>query len=343
MKRNMNFRLRLSNFVEKLRRINQAFDRKFSGPFSEKDYHELARVVCEIAETGIGAEACLQRGCLPMKINYYSPVPDIADLEQRRVWDRRSELSGIDFLPNQQLALLARLGREFGDECKWPRTPTSDPLQFYTDNNSFSFGCAASLHCILRYFKPSRLIEVGSGNSSLVISSALVQNARNHSHQKCEYTIIDPYPGENIEGGLPGLNRLIKERVELLDTNKFDQLEKNDILFIDSSHTVRTGGDVNYLILDVLPRLAPGVIVHFHDISLPYEYSRIYFTNPSFRVFWAEAYLLQAFLSLNSRFEILLAMNYLMKDEPKHFSSAFPHFDPAKNWADSGSFWIRSK
>ena len=92
---------------------------------------------------------------------------------------------------------------------------------------------------------------------------------------------------------------------------------------------------------DVLPRLAPGVIVHFHDISLPYEYSKVYFTNPSFRVFWAEAYLLQAFLSLNNQFEILLAMNYLMKDELKHFSLAFPHFEPEKNWANSGSFWIR--
>jgi hypothetical protein len=134
---------------------------------------------------------------------------------------------------------------------------------------------------------------------------------------------------------------LIKERVELTDIKLFDQLRENDVLFIDSSHTVRTGGDVNYLILDVLPRLAPGVIVHFHDISLPYEYSQVYFTNPSFRVFWTEAYLLQAFLSLNSQYEILLAMNYLMSDCLEEFCSAFPHFEPAKNWANSGSFWIR--
>ena len=337
----MDFWAPLSNLISKVKRVSKVFDRKPSGSVSEKDPLELAGIVREMAETGIGTDACLERGCLPMLVHYYSPVPDIADLGQRRVWDSRSDLTGIDFRPEEQVAFLSRLGQEFGNECKWPRTPTSDPLQFYTDNNSFSFGCAASLHCILRYFKPKQVIEVGSGNSSLVISSALGLRGGDHSQPKCEYTIVDPYPEEIISKSLPGLTRLIKERVELTDIKLFDQLRENDVLFIDSSHTVRTGGDVNYLILDVLPRLAPGVIVHFHDISLPYEYSQVYFTNPSFRVFWTEAYLLQAFLSLNSQYEILLAMNYLMSDCLEEFCSAFPHFEPAKNWANSGSFWIR--
>jgi hypothetical protein len=278
-----------------------------------------------------------------MLVHYYSPVPDIKDLEQRKVWDRQSALAGIDFQPDRQLAFLRELGKEFGHECHWPRTPTKDPLQFFTDNGSFSFGCAAGLHCILRYFKPRRVIEIGSGYSSLVISSALDLNARYASQGPGEHIIIDPYPGEIVKTGLRGVSRLIDKRVELMDAEFFDQLGENDVLFVDSSHVVRTGGDVIYLVLDVLPRLRSGVIVHFHDISLPYEYNKVYFTNPGFRVFWTEAYLLQAFLALNREFEILMAMNFLMTDHLKDFCASFSHFDPAKNWANSGSFWIRRK
>ena len=119
-------------------------------------------------------------------------------------------------------------------------------------------------------------------------------------------------------------------QVELINVDFFKQLSKNDILFIDSSHTVRIGSDVNYLILDVLPRLAPGVIVHFHDISLPDEYTKVYATNPRFRMFWTEAYLLQAFLCYNSQFEVLLAMHYLMTQQKEAFRSAFPRYDPLK-------------
>ena len=96
-------------------------------------------------------------------------------------------------------------------------------------------------------------------------------------------------------------------------------------------------------ILDVLPRLASGVIVHFHDIGLPYEYPKVYATNPTFRVFWSEAYLLQAFLSFNSTFEVLLAMSYLMTEQTKEFRAAFSPYDPAQQVAISGSFWIRRK
>jgi hypothetical protein len=134
---------------------------------------------------------------------------------------------------------------------------------------------------------------------------------------------------------------MIRERVELTDISRFKELGPNDILFIDSGHTVRTGSDVNFLYLEVLPRLSPGVIIHSHDIGLPYEYQKVYFTNPSFRVFWTEAYLLQAFLSLNPHFEIMLAMNYLMMNHKEKFCKAFPHYNPAIHKATSGSFWIR--
>lgn len=303
----------------------------------------LAPIIRFMAYTGAGTDACLRQGCLPMPVNFYSPVPDVAALERRNVWDRRSDLVGIDFRPKAQVALLKELGHRFGHECDWPPNSKGANNQFYTENGTFSYGCAASTHCILRDFKPRRVVEVGSGNSSLVIASALRMNANNSAAGYPEYSIVDPYPGKSIQKGLPGLTRLINQRVELLDVNLFEQLGENDVLFIDSGHTVRIGGDVNFLILDVLPLLAPGVIVHFHDIGLPYEYPKVYATNPHFRVFWTEAYLLQAFLCFNSQFDILLAMSYLMTERKEEFRAAFPPYDPAQHVAISGSFWILRK
>jgi hypothetical protein len=249
---------------------------------------------------------------------------------------------GIDFQPDAQIEFLLDLGQKFGSECNWPSEPQADASQFYTENGTFSYGCAAITHCILRHFKPRHVIEIGSGNSSLVISKALSLNAKD-SAEVIEYTAVDPYPRSIVEKGLSGLTNIIKEPVERMGIGFFDRLGGKDVLFVDSSHTVRIGGDVNYLILDVLPRLAPGVIIHFHDIGLPYEYPKVYSTNPKFRVFWTEAYLLQAFLCFNSQFEILLAMSYLMTEHLDKFRAAFPLYDPVQHRASSGSFWIRRR
>ena len=121
------------------------------------------------------------------------------------------------------------------------------------------------------------------------------------------------------------------------------RLRENDILFIDSGHCVRIGGDVNYLVLDVLPRLAPGVIVHFHDIAMPYEYSKTYAVNECLRKLWTEMYLVQSFLCFNTEYEVLLAMKYLMSDHNERFRDMFCHYHPEKHPDFSGSFWIRSR
>jgi len=125
------------------------------------------------------------------------------------------------------------------------------------------------LHCMMRHYKPRRIIEAGSGASSLVIAAAARLNGNTP-----DYTIIDPYPGEVVGRGLPGVTTLLRERVERVDRQLFSTLRDGDLLFIDTSHVVKTGGDVNYLFLHVLPLLNPGVVVHVHDIFLSYEYPR---------------------------------------------------------------------
>jgi len=303
----------------------------------------LAPLVGQMAQTGIGTDHCLAHQGLPMPVHFYSPVPDLADLERRGVWDQRSELVGLDFNVGEQLKLLQQLGGSYSAECNWPTAPAADRGAFYTENSSFSYSCAAPLHCLIRCHKPRRLVEVGSGNSSLVISAALTLNKHDQPEAKTEYTIVDPYPNSRIKNGLPCLTQLIQQPVESLPLPFFSQLGRGDILFIDSGHTVRIGSDVNFLILEVLPRLAPGVLIHFHDIPMPGEYSKGYATNSRFRQFWTESYLLQAFLCFNSQFEILLAMGHLMANHRDAFQRAFPLYDPARHLLTSQSFWIRRK
>lgn len=292
----------------------------------------------KIAFEGHGSNKCLEKGYLPVPVTFHSPIPDILDLKKRRVWSKKTALCGINFNIKKQLVLLKQLGKKYNRECRWPLEAADDKTQFYVNNCSFSFGCAAALHTIVREFKPRRIIEIGSGNSSLVIAAALKL-----SQQKCQYDIIDPYPGEVIRQKKIKYSRLFPKRVELTKLDFFENLKENDILFIDSSHSVKIGGDVNFLYLEVLPRLKPGILIHLHDIHLPYEYHQVYATSEVFRQFWTEQYLLQAFLINNQEFEILLAMNYLMKDRRNEFRRAFPSYDPQKHKFTSSSFWLKRK
>ncbi len=300
----------------------------------------LVRIFKVTAITGKGSNLCLQGGFLPVPVHFHSPIPNINDLEQRKIWDGRSELKGIDFRIEKQIRMLKRLGKDYSHECHWPLTATSDSSEFYVENPSFSYGCAVSTHCVIRHFRPMRVIEIGSGMSSRVISRALKMN-HDHGGSASEYVVVDPYPTAFVKSGVLRVTKIMETRVELMDPAYFEVLKANDILFIDSGHCVRIGGDVNYLVLDVLPRLKPGVIVHLHDISIPYEYPKAYATNESFRQFWTEQYLLHAFLCFNTDFEILLAMNYLMTDHSELFKTSFPHDNLGIYRSISGSFWIR--
>jgi hypothetical protein len=291
-----------------------------------------------MAITGVGTNACLKHGFLPVRVHFYQPIPDIAELEKCNAWDKVSKMDGIRFHPEKYIEFIEQLARKYADECNWPNEPSLDPKQFHLHNGCFSYGCAAPLHCIIRDHKPKSIIEIGSGNSSKVIAAANELNSlENH---KTKHTIIDPYFALN-QKDFPESTVIIRQPVETMELDIFASLEENDILFIDSSHVCKIGSDVNFEILEILPRLKKGVLIHFHDIPLPSEYPKIYATNPRFRVFWTESYLLQAFLICNSDFEIILPMSYVQTHCLERLKMAFPHsLKTDFGWA-SGSFWIK--
>jgi hypothetical protein len=134
----------------------------------------------------------------------------------------------------------------------------------------------------------------------LVIAAALGINSR-ETGKTTEYAIVDPYPRSVIENSLPELSQLIRQRVELLDVSFFDQLRDKDVLFVDSGHTVRIGGDVNYLVLDVLPRLAGGVLVTSTTFPYPMNTRRYMLPIHSFVSFGQKAtFFKPSYLSIGS-------------------------------------------
>jgi predicted O-methyltransferase YrrM len=291
----------------------------------------VAPAVGFIARRGCGTQHFLRKGFLPVPVHYYQPVFDPNTVPDS-VWQRRHDLPGIEFNEQSQLAVLREFGK-FGEECRWPERATGG---YYAQNGSFGYSSAAVLHAAVRYFTPRQVIEVGAGMSTLVLTSALKTN------DKGVLTTIDPNPREAVRD-LPERCRIVSKPVEHIPLETFEALERDDLLFIDSSHVVRTGGDVNYLYLDVLPRLKSGVIVHIHDIQLPYEYFKAYSSRRDApRLFWTEQYLLQAFLTHNPKWEILLAGYWLQRERAEQFQVAFPLWRPERHRLTT-SFYIRAR
>ena len=154
---------------------------------------------------------------------------------------------------------------------------------------------------------------------------------------------MDPYPWDLFRGGYPGLDELIDRRVQDVPIETFEALEAGDILFIDSSHVIRSGNDVHFEFLEVLPRLRSGVLVHVHDISLPKPYPKVYFDN---HLYWNEQYLLQAFLAFNDRFEVIWPGNYMMLKYPERVLETFPEMRIMREHypqSEPSAFWMRVK
>jgi hypothetical protein len=264
-------------------------------------------------------------------VHFYQPIPDTRKISEE-LWERDSAMPGVEMNDAVQLTFLSSVFPQFQSEyAEFPKQSTPRPHEFYFDNPMFSVTDALALYGMIRHFRPQRIVEVGSGFSSRVAAKALETNGSG------ELVCIEPYPQEVLRTGFPRLKELIEKEVQDVDLAVFESLGSADVLFIDSSHVVRIGGDVNFLFLEVLPRLKPGVIVHVHDIYLPLPGRRDWVMQE--RRFWNEQDLLQAFLVYNSEFEVLLANAYAARKYMDQMKAAFP----SSPWWGGGSFWMRRK
>jgi hypothetical protein len=178
------------------------------------------------------------------------------------------------------------------------------------------------------------MIEIGSGNSTLIEREALAHN-RNEG-KPCRLQCIEPFPPaflKQVEG-----IELIQEKAEKLPMSLFQSLDSGDVLFIDSSHILRTGSDVQYEFLEIIPRLNKGVLVHVHDIFLPMEYPKNWIMDSKVHRFFNEQYILQSFLAFNDSFRIVWAGAYMHLRHPDLLRGAFPSY--ARRGGLPGSFWF---
>lgn len=279
-----------------------------------------------------------------LKKHYYLPIPQEEDLDEA-FWNEQSQLVGVDMNDSGALDFLRKIFPLYVEEFRasFPLHSTSDdPAQFHLINGTFMAIDAHVYYFFIRHFQPNRIVEIGSGKSTLVAAAAGNRNLAERGYGP-KLTTIDPFPSEFLKDGFPGLDRVIGKKLQDIDLDEFSSLESGDILFIDSTHVLRAGGDVQREYCEILPRLAPGVIVHIHDISLPKPYPRIYFEK---EYYWNEQYLLQAFLSFNSKFEVMWPANYMMLKYPKEVSAVFPEHKIMREsfpMSEPSSFWMRVK
>jgi hypothetical protein len=253
--------------------------------------------------------------------HFYSAIPSREEVRQRAAQlfgARPRTLPGVDLRESAQLELLRAMKKDY-DEQPFSEKHTP-PRRYFFENPSYSYSDAIFLYLMIRHVQPKRILEVGSGYSSCVsldTSELFFQNA-------IKFTFVEPYPDllrSLLRAGDADRIRICPTQVQAVDLDLFKELEANDILFIDSTHVSKVGSDVNFIFFEVLPRLAPGVYVHFHDVFYPFEY-------PSAWIYegraWTEDYLLRAFLTHNSEYEVVLFNSFLEYFHRQYFVDNMP-------------------
>jgi hypothetical protein len=267
-------------------------------------------------------------------IHYYDPLPDFREITPARATRRREPLD-IDFNLAGQIALIQRLASLYRGELE-TLAATPDPGGFNFSNDYFTGVDAAVYYALIRDLKPTRVIEVGSGYSTRMADHALRRNRA--EGRGGELICIEPYPQPRLTGARLEMT-LVQQRVEEVDPDLFAALEPGDILFIDSSHVVKFGNDVWHEFLEILPRLKPGVWIHVHDIFFPYDYPAEWLIEK--RIAFNEQYLLEAFLSGNDRFEIMVTNHWLCLDYFPCIATLCPQNSLPTGPLGRGSFWMK--
>jgi len=219
--------------------------------------------------------------------HFYSPIVDLNELQRDRtqVFNRNREIRDVDLNEDGQVKLLETFCK-FYQDIPFQETEGDENLYYY-NNPWYRYGDAIVLSCMLRYARPKRLIEFGAGFSSCVT----LDINRLFLGGTVECTFIDPNP-ERLQSLLSKHNAsatIIRSRAQDINVTNLSTLEANDILFIDSTHVAKAGSDVNFHLFEVLPNLAPDVLIHFHDVFYPFEYPESWFFDENRS--WNENYM----------------------------------------------------
>ncbi|WP_088345494.1 MULTISPECIES: class I SAM-dependent methyltransferase [Rhodomicrobium] len=272
---------------------------------------------------------------------FYAVTPDLNELDDSD-WRADKYAAAWKTVPTRPIDEM--LGRIAGFSRELSGIPLERPGQegrFYWNNPMFSALDAAAYYGIVRGLEPQRILEVGSGYSTAVALMAAERCAR-----RIEISCIEPFPSPFLRSQRPRLHTLIERKIQHVDPLLFETLEPGDVLFIDSSHCSHLGSDLNLLMFECLPRLKPGIYVHFHDIFLPSEYPRIWLEDIG--IMWNEQYLLLAFLMSNKNFEVVWSSSNAALQRPEALREMFAPLLPEDaaflrniDAYSGGSLWLR--
>jgi len=282
-----------------------------------------------VASDGAGSPLFVPPG------HFYSPIPNRTDVA--RHFERLAEegiplqVPGIS-IGHPQMVMLWKELEPYMRGTPFRASKTGN-RRFHFDNPAFSWGDASILHAILRHSRPHRLIEIGSGWSS----ACTLDTVEHELAGACRLTFIEPHAEllRILVGGTTLPIEIIEQPVQVCPMSLFDDLRSGDILFVDSTHVLKTGSDVWFILFRLLPRLRSGVVVHFHDVFWPFEYLQGWALDQNRA--WNEIYALQAFLTDNHSWDILFFNDYFRRFEHDLIKQTYPRF--LHN--TGGSLWLR--
>lgn len=255
--------------------------------------------------------------------HFYSAVPNLADLERRIDWRRPRSMHGIAQRDTDaQVALLGNWLLAHGDILR-SRSIYREAFVGGGADGGYGEIEAEVLFGFVATNKPRRITQIGCG-----VSTAVCLGAAARAGYRPDLICLEPYPSAYLrQAARDGSIRLVEQPAQTVAYDVIADLDDGDLLFVDSTHAVKPGSEVNYLIHEVLPRLRAGVWVHFHDIYFPYDYARDALDGDMF--FPQESSLLYAFLAGNSRFRIEASLSMIHYAKPEALRALIPKYEPS--------------
>lgn len=269
--------------------------------------------------------------------HFYSPVVSRREVQQERarIFAQRNQI-GLDLQVDDQLRIFSQLA-PYISTAPFPDEKTAE-LRYHYDNPSYNYGDAVVYWAMLNRLRPSRITEIGSG-----FSSALALDAIDILGLPTVCTFIDPFPevARTATAPLRPHHRIVPRRVQDTELEEFQALSAGDILFIDSSHVLKTGSDVHFELTEILPRLNSGVIVHFHDVFANFEYPEQWVLDANHS--WNEQYALHVFLLFNEVFRIQYFNHWFAATFPQEIRKRCPQQADRILLNPGGGLWLERR
>jgi len=266
-----------------------------------------------------------RRGLHILPVHYYSPIPDTRTLKKNPDPLFNQHLSYNTDSAWDILSAFESSYRSTFEDFAQRRAPLDKAFTFH--GSPYHPGEAEILYAMVRSNRPKQIIEIGCGYTTLIIAEALADAKKDYPEFTCHYSCVEPYRPDYLSDPPTQVTEFLDAPIQSISPERISQLKPGDILFIDSTHVVCTQSDVVHEILRLLPALNPGVLIHVHDIFLPFDYPEKWLNESRF--FWTEQYLLYAYLLSNPNIEVHLSLHNLYRQNPK---SMVP-----------SAFWLRTR